>query len=71
MFTKNLKMSESLRLQMEVSSMELTLVAIVVALGLIGVVAIDIVTFDQDAEAKGCSSNSQAVNASEGRCIRF
>jgi hypothetical protein len=40
----------------------------VIAMGLIGVVAIDIVTFQQDAEAKTCQRNSIPSNASLGRC---
>lgn len=44
--------------------------AILVAFGLITVVAVDIVLNTQEAEAKGCKSTSPAVNASQGRCIK-
>jgi Flp pilus assembly protein CpaB len=44
--------------------------AILAAFGLITVVAVDIVLDTQEAEAKGCSSTSIAVNASQGRCIK-
>jgi uncharacterized membrane protein YuzA (DUF378 family) len=49
-------------------TMTMALIAIVAAIGLIGVVAIDIVTPLQDAEGAGCQ-NSQAFNASQGRCF--
>jgi hypothetical protein len=51
----------------------MVIIAIVVALGLLGVVAITIVTIPlQEAEA-GCERGravSQAFNASQGRCFR-
>jgi hypothetical protein len=47
----------------------LVLFAIIVALGLVTVVAVDIIFTIQEAEAKGCRT-SQAVNASKGRCIQ-
>ena len=47
----------------------ITVIAIVAALALFGVVAITIVTIPvQDAEAKGCRT-SIAANASKGICI--
>lgn len=49
-------------------TMTLALISIVAAIGLIGVVAIDIVTPLQDAEARGCN-NGVAFNASKGRCF--
>jgi Flp pilus assembly protein CpaB len=42
---------------------------ILAAIGLITVVAVDIVLDTQEAEGKGCRT-SQAVNASKGRCIK-
>jgi hypothetical protein len=42
--------------------------AIIAALGLVTVVAVDIMLTTQEAEAKGCN-NSVAVNASKGRCL--
>jgi hypothetical protein len=42
--------------------------AILVALGLVAIVAVDILLTTQEAEAKGCR-NSIAANASQGRCI--
>ena len=42
--------------------------AIIEALGLVTVVAVDII-LTQEAEAKGCKI-SQAVNASKGRCFQ-
>jgi hypothetical protein len=43
--------------------------ALVAALGLVTVVAVDIILTAQEAEAKGCN-NSVAANASRGRCIK-
>jgi multidrug transporter EmrE-like cation transporter len=42
--------------------------AIWAALGLVAIVALDIVFTAQEAEAKGCPS-SIAANASKGRCV--
>jgi hypothetical protein len=47
----------------------LVIFAIIAALGLVTVVAVDIMFTMQEAEAKGCRT-SQAVNASKGRCIQ-
>jgi hypothetical protein len=47
----------------------LVIFAIIAALGLVTVVAVDIVLTAQEAEAKGCRT-SQAVNASKGRCLQ-
>ena len=55
---------------MEFSATTLALIAIISALGLIGVVAIDIVTPLEDAEAIGCRT-SQVANPSKGRCIQL
>ena len=43
--------------------------ALVAALGLVSVVAVDIIMSAQEAEAKGCK-NSVAFNASQGRCFK-
>ena len=47
----------------------IVLFALVAALGLVGVVVVDIMLTAQEAEAKGCRT-STAVNASKGRCIQ-
>jgi hypothetical protein len=47
----------------------MVLFAVVAALGLMTVVAVDIILTAQEAEAKGCRT-SQAVNASKGRCLQ-
>jgi hypothetical protein len=46
----------------------LMIFALIAALGLVTVVAVDIVLM-QGAEAKGCR-NSIAANASKGRCVQ-
>jgi hypothetical protein len=46
----------------------MVIIALVVALGVMGAVAITVVIIQQ-AEAAGCKS-SIAVNASKGRCLR-
>jgi hypothetical protein len=43
--------------------------AILAAFGLLAIAAVDVVLTTQEAEAKGCK-NSQAVNASKGRCLK-
>jgi hypothetical protein len=43
--------------------------ALMAALGLVTVVAVDIIITAQEAEARGCN-NSVAVNASRGRCLK-
>jgi hypothetical protein len=43
--------------------------ALVAALGLVSVVAVDIMLTTQEAEAAGCK-NSVAFNASQGRCFK-
>jgi hypothetical protein len=53
---------------METNS-NLVIFAIIVAFGLVTVVAVDIILTAQEAEARGCKS-SQAFNASQGRCFR-
>jgi hypothetical protein len=47
----------------------LVLFALIAALGLVTVVAVDIILTMQEAEAKGCRT-STAVNASKGRCLQ-
>ena len=47
----------------------LVIFAIIAALGLVTVVAVDIILTSQEAEAKGCTS-SLAFNASQGRCFK-
>ena len=46
----------------------LTIFAIVAALGLVTVVAVEALSIAQEAEATACRS-SQAFNASKGRCF--
>ena len=46
----------------------LVIFAIIAALGLVTVVAVDIMLTVQEAEAKGCN-RSVAANASQGRCV--
>jgi hypothetical protein len=53
-------------------TMTLALIAIVAAIGLIGVVAIDIVTPLQEAEANGCENGAgiqHAFSPSKGHCF--
>ena len=47
----------------------LVIFALIAAMGLVTVVAVDIMLTAQEAEAKGCKI-SQAVNASKGRCFQ-
>ncbi len=46
----------------------LAIFAVVAAMGLVGVVAVEIIILSQDSEAAGCRT-SIAVNASKGRCF--
>jgi hypothetical protein len=46
------------------------IIAIVMAMALVGVVAVDIAAGIQNAEAKGCP-NSIAINASKSRCFHL
>ena len=48
----------------------LIIFAIIAALGLVTVVAVDIMLTTQEAEAKGCSGTSPAFNASQQRCFK-
>ena len=47
----------------------LVIFALVAALGLVTVVAVDLVLTMQEAEARGGCQTSVAVNASKGRCF--
>ena len=47
----------------------LMIFAIIAALGLVTVVAVDMILTAQEAEARGCT-RSVAANASQGRCVR-
>jgi hypothetical protein len=50
----------------------LAIVAIAAALGLLGLVAVEAISVQQQAKAKGCESGpaiGQAFNASQGRCF--
>ena len=53
-----------------VNSSIIIVFAVVAALGLVSVVAVDIMLPTQEAEAKGCRTTSVAANASLGRCIK-
>ena len=53
---------------METKSM-IVIFALIAALGLVTVVAVDIILTTQEVEAKGCP-NSIAFNASKGRCFK-
>lgn len=46
----------------------LAIIAIVAAVGLLGLVVAETISVQQQAEARGCK-NSIAVNASKGRCF--
>lgn len=48
----------------------LVIFALVAALGLVTVVAVDVMLTAQEAEARGCSAASTAANASKTRCFR-
>jgi hypothetical protein len=48
----------------------LVLVSVFIAIGLIGMVATEVISISHQAEAKGCRTGV-AVNASQGRCIQF
>jgi hypothetical protein len=53
---------------MELATRMLAVYAIFAAAGLIGVVALEVISSIEDAEARGCN-NSIAFNASQGRCF--
>jgi hypothetical protein len=54
---------------MELTTTTLAIFANVAVMGLVGVVATEIMSVLEDAEARGCR-NGIAVNASQGRCFR-
>jgi len=54
--------------ELDMNETALVIIAIVSALGLVGVVTIGVLMMPQEADAKGCR-NSVAANASKGRCI--
>ncbi len=53
---------------MELNTTTLAIFAIVAAMGLIGVVAIGVVSTPQEVTARGCN-NGMAFNASKGHCF--
>ncbi len=53
---------------MEIPTTTLAIFAIVAAMGLIGVMAIEGISTPQEATARGCHT-SLAYNASQGRCL--
>ena len=55
-------------MEMEITTTTLAIFAIVAAMGLIGVVAIQVVSTPQEAIARGCKSGVP-FNASQGRCF--
>ncbi len=55
-------------MQMELPTTTLAIFAIVAAMGLIGVVAIEIVSTPQEVTAAGCTTG-RAYNASKGHCF--
>jgi hypothetical protein len=48
----------------------LTIFVIVAALGLVAVVAVQVISIAQESEARGCPGTSPAANASKTRCFR-
>ena len=54
---------------MEFSNNIFAMIAIVMAMGLVGVVTVDMITDPQNSEAKGCPNSMAAINASQGRCF--
>jgi hypothetical protein len=66
--TLNLYLTQDYRNKLMDTQM-LVIFALVAALGLVTVVAVDLVLTMQEADAAGCRT-SQAVNASKGRCFK-
>jgi hypothetical protein len=60
-------------LQKMVNDTTLAIVAIVAAIGLLGLVVVETINVQQQAEAKGCESglpnSARGFNASQGRCF--
>jgi hypothetical protein len=48
----------------------LQLVALMLALGVLGILVADTIIAIQQAEAKGCPPNTPGLNASKGRCFK-
>jgi hypothetical protein len=48
----------------------LVIFAIIAALGLVAVVAVDFIILQQEAEAKGCTPFFTGYNASKGKCVK-
>jgi hypothetical protein len=48
----------------------LVIFALIAALGLVTVVAVDFIILQQEAEAKGCTPGLTGSNASKGKCIK-
>jgi hypothetical protein len=48
----------------------MVLFALIAVLGLVTVVAVDLILSMQEVEARGCSLTSPAANASKTRCVR-
>ena len=55
---------------MKKSETILAIFVIVAALGLVAVVAVQVISIAQEAEARGCPAASPAANASKTRCFR-
>jgi hypothetical protein len=53
-----------------VNNSTLVIFALIAALGLVTVVAVDIILTAQEAEAKGCLPGGTGSNASKGKCIK-
>jgi hypothetical protein len=51
------------------SNSTLVIFALIAALGLVSVVAVDVMLTAQEAEAKGCKVPSTGASASKGRCV--
>jgi hypothetical protein len=49
----------------------IVLFALVAALGLVGVIVVDIMLTAEEAEAKGCSGGGTGFNASKGKCLKL
>jgi hypothetical protein len=47
----------------------LAFVALILALGVLGIVVADTIIAIQEAEAKGCPGGGTGFNASKGKCI--
>ena len=45
--------------------------SLLISIGLIAVVAVEVISLSQQVEAKGWSIESPAANASRSRCIHF